>query len=104
MRKTFDLSRPVPGIHSSELPAQSLNAIGEFGMILPYYMNSGDASVIAPSYPAVINYLRLWETNADSLIEPRKGDWYWYEHGEKIDGDVLRGTIPRCRRLKRWPC
>ncbi|MDP4133487.1 MAG: alpha-L-rhamnosidase N-terminal domain-containing protein [Bacillota bacterium] len=79
----------VPGIHCSELPSQSLNAISEFGMIMSYYIHSGDSSVLYESYDAIIKYLSLWEMDKNGLLIPRKGDWYWFDHGEKIDKPVL---------------
>lgn len=82
----------VPGAHSSELPSQSLNAISEFGMIMSYYLNSGDASVIAKAYPAVKAYLELWSVKEDGLVEPRAGDWQWYDHLDFIDADVLENA------------
>ncbi|HZG58184.1 alpha-L-rhamnosidase C-terminal domain-containing protein [Paenibacillus sp.] len=82
----------VPGAHSSELPSQSLNAIGEFGMILSYYWHSGDASVVHRAYPAAKDYLALWRDGRDGLIEPRSGDWRWYDHGEFVDGTVLENA------------
>lgn len=82
----------IPGVHCSELPSQSLNAVGEFGMIMVYYKNSGDVNAIHMSYKAVKEYLGLWKLNRDGLAEPRKGDWQWYDHGCFIDGAVLENA------------
>jgi alpha-L-rhamnosidase len=82
----------VPGKHCAELPSQSLNAISEFGMIMSYYISSGDESVIHECFDAVKNYLQLWSINSKGLVEPREGSWQWYDHGDFIDGAVLENA------------
>ncbi len=82
----------VPGIHCSELPSQSLNAISELGMIMSYYLHSGDSSVLYLSYKPIINYLSLWEFDENGNLLPRrvrKGAWHWFDHGDNIDAEVL---------------
>lgn len=79
----------IPGVHSGELPSQSLNAIGINGMIMSYYMHSGNSDVIDFAYESIKEYLALWKVNNDGSIVNRKGAWDWYDHGEKIDNTVL---------------
>lgn len=82
----------VPGAHCSELPSQSLNAISEIGMIMSYYMNSGDISVLHESYNAIMEYLLLWDMGENGLVLSRKGNWYWFDHGQYIDEPVLENA------------
>lgn len=79
----------VPGVNSSELPAQSLNAISTEGMIMQYYQFTGDRSVIDLAYEPVREYLKLWNVNADGSLINRSGNWEWYDHGSGIDGAVI---------------
>ncbi|MDX1358481.1 MAG: hypothetical protein R3232_06600, partial [Clostridia bacterium] len=51
----------IPGAHCGELPSQSLNAIGMHGMIVSYYMHTGDRSILGPVYEPMQNYLQLWK-------------------------------------------
>lgn len=82
----------VPGVHCSELPSQSLNAISENGMIMSYYMHSGDVDAVFESYDAVKDYLLLWEFDQDGTVIPRAGNWYWFDHGDNIDSRVLENA------------
>jgi alpha-L-rhamnosidase len=91
-RKGDILQGNVPGVYSSELPSQSLNAIGAKGMILSYFMNTGDFTALDESYTAIKRYLGLWDFNDDGLIGARRGDWDWFDHGEFIDIIVLRNA------------
>ncbi len=79
----------VPGQHACELPSQSLNAVSDIGMIMAYAWFSGDLSVLELAYPAIKNYLNLWEITSDGRLIARKGDWQWYDHQNAIDGEVL---------------
>lgn len=45
LRKGDRLVGNVPGMNSKELPAQSLNAISEFGMIAAYYEFTNDLPI-----------------------------------------------------------
>jgi alpha-L-rhamnosidase len=82
----------VPGVHSQELPSQSLNAISEIGMIMSYYINSGDSTILYQCYDAIKEYLWLWNIQDDGTLLPRKGDWYWFDHGEYVDNAVLEAA------------
>ena len=54
LRKGDRLVGNVPGIHFSELPSQSLNAVGTEGMIAKYYEFTGDVSVLQLAFEPVI--------------------------------------------------
>lgn len=82
----------VPGIHSSELPSQSLNAISDVGMIKEYVLHSGDESVLEYSIDAIEKYLLLWDMGQDGFVVPREGNWRWYDHGENNDDDILENA------------
>jgi hypothetical protein len=82
----------VPGEHATELPAQSLNAVSEIGMIAEYALHSGDTSVFDDCYDAVKRYLALWQVGGDGLVSARKGDWRWFDHGANVDEAVLENA------------
>ena len=91
-RKGAALVGNVPGIHSTELPAQSLCAISRLGMIAEYVDFTGDEEPLELAYPAMEDYLKLWDVEACGLVKPRQGDWYWFDHGEGIDAPVLENA------------
>ena len=41
----------------------------------------------------MLDYLKLWNVQSNGLVEPRKGDWAWFDHGERIDAGVLENCI-----------
>lgn len=82
----------VPGVHSTELASQNLNAISEVGMIAQYYKYSGDKSVLSLCFQPIIDYLQLWEMKEDGLISKREGDWYWFDHLYNVDEKVLENA------------
>ena len=92
LRKGDRLVGNVPGDNSSELPSQSLNAISELGMISVYYSVTRDTDIIRLVFEPAIRYLKLWETDSDGVVLPRKGDWEWYDHLYNCDGDILNIT------------
>ena len=89
LRKGDRLVGNVPGDNFIELPAQSLNAISELGMIASYYDATGDVSVIEKYFYPAIKYLKLWEVDGDGVVTERKGDWCWYDHLFNVDGEIL---------------
>lgn len=89
LRKGDCLVGNVPGDCSSELPSQSLNAISEVGMIATYYNATKDISVLELAFEPAINYLKLWETDGDGVVLPRKGNWEWYDHLFNCDKPLL---------------
>ncbi|MGQ1783645.1 alpha-L-rhamnosidase-related protein [Saccharicrinis sp. GN24d3] len=68
---------------SSELTGQSLQYIDQG--IWQYYYNSGDTATLENAYPAVLNYLKLWEMKTDGLPRHRKGYANWVDWG--VDPD-----------------
>jgi alpha-L-rhamnosidase len=83
------LIAPVPdGREIFELPMQILASIGWYGMYT-YYLYSGDNSFIPLAYPAIQNYLKLWEVEPTGLVKVRKGSWSWGDWGENVDMEVL---------------
>lgn len=88
-RKDDILRGNVPGIHSAELPSQSLHALSKNGIMMPYFQNTGDKSLIKTIYPAAIKYLELWDIKEDGLVKARKGNWQWYDHLDHQDKEVL---------------
>jgi len=80
----------VPGMHSGELPSQSLNAISSVGMIREYYMHTGDRDLLDYVIGPIEKYLLLWNMGGDGLVEKRtKIFWAWYDHGVNIDKEIL---------------
>lgn len=78
------LYSPFPGIWDKELPAQSLAAIGRYG-IWSYYMNTGDRGIIEYVYPAIRKYLALWKLDNTNLTDLRQGGWFWGDWGINKD-------------------
>jgi len=89
LRKGDRLVGNVPGDHCMELPAQSLNAISEHGMIAAYYQATQDKSVLELAFEPSIRYLMLWETDEEGVVLPRKGNGEWYDHLYNCDGPIL---------------
>ena len=89
LRKGDILMGNLPGDCFCELPAQSLNAISEWGMIASYYKATKDDSVLELAFEPAVRYLMLWETDSDGVVTPRKGNWEWYDHLFNCDGEVL---------------
>jgi alpha-L-rhamnosidase len=92
LRKGDVLLGCVPGICFAELPAQSLNAIGEYGIISTYYKYTNDLDVVKFSFDPCVKYLMLWEMGDDGLVVQRKGDWSWFDHLYNIDDTVLENA------------
>ncbi len=80
---------PVPEHdNTGELPAQSLAAVGPYGVWM-YYMHTGDRQTIIDVYPAIRKYLSLYQLDEDGLTAYRRGDWSWGDWGENIDIRML---------------
>ena len=87
------LYSPVPaGSWEKELPGQMLSSIGEHGFWY-YYRYTGDRATIAHAYPAVRDYLDLWQLGADGLLIHRAGGWDWGDWGENIDRPVMDNAL-----------
>ena len=79
------LYAPVPcGKYFKELPAQSLAAIGEYGL-WNYYMNTGDADTLAFVYPAMKGYLARLTQDDDGFTNEYYGSWTWGDWGVNKD-------------------
>lgn len=89
LRKGDVLVGNVPGDNFTELPSQSLNAISEWGMVASYYKATGDKEILKLCLEPSINYLKLWNTDSEGVVLPRKGNWEWYDHLFNIDNEVL---------------
>ena len=92
LRKGDVLVGNVPGVHFSELPAQSLNAISEMGFIAEYYSNTGDTEVLLWTFEPALRYLMLWNLNDGGLVIGRNGNWRWFDHLYNVDEDVLENA------------
>lgn len=89
LRKGDVLVGNVPGNHAGELPAQSLNAISEIGMIASYVEYSGDTEILKDCFEPMVRYLMLYEMNEEGLVKNRISGWPWFDHLYNIDADVL---------------
>ncbi len=74
---------------SSELTGQSLQYIDQG--IWQYYYNTGDKVTLANAYPAVFNYLKLWDMQDNGLPMHRKGYANWVDWG--VDPDPTPTNI-----------
>ncbi|NIY18060.1 MAG: glycoside hydrolase family 78, partial [Nitrospinaceae bacterium] len=41
------------------------------------------------AYPAIINYLKLWKTGDNGLVQARRGNWHWFDHLGNQDKTVM---------------
>lgn len=74
-----------------ELPMQILATVGWYGF-WTYYQYTGDAQTIKDVYPAVRDYLTLWQLGDDGLVIHRKGEWDWPDWGENQDVAVMENA------------
>lgn len=80
---------PVPaGNWDGELPMQMLASVGYYGFWI-YCQYSGDTDTIKRVYPAVKQYLSVWEIAPDGLVMQREGGWTWGDWGENKDMTIL---------------
>ncbi len=68
---------------SSELVSQSLQFIIQG--IWQYYYNTGDTATMANAYPAILNYLKIWNMQSNGMPEYRKGYANWVDWGDNSD-------------------
>ena len=89
-RADSTLYSPVPSgpIWSAELPTQMLASVGHYGF-WTYYLETGDLDTIRRVYPAVRDYLALWELDADGLVVQRPGGWTWGDWGNDKDMPLI---------------
>lgn len=96
LRKGDRLVGNVPGAHFSELPAQSLAAISQYGLFGQYEKYSGKQDFFAEALAPCIAYLSLWEMGENGLVLPRQGDWRWFDHLYNQDEAVLENAWYYC--------
>lgn len=89
LRKGDRLVGNVPGENFAELPAQSLQAISELGMIAVYYDHTKEEELLREAFEPCVRYLKLWELDEQGFLISRSGDWSWYDHLYNIDGIVI---------------
>ena len=65
-----------------ELPCQQLAGVCGFRT---YYMYTGDKEFVKSVYDAAVDYINLWKTQDNGLLEHRPGSWDWQDWGSKID-------------------
>jgi alpha-L-rhamnosidase len=88
-RPDSTLFSPIPaGNWNQELPGQMLASVGYFGF-WNYYLNTGDLETMKQVYPGIKKYLDIWKLKEDGILEERTGDWYWGDHGELVDRQLL---------------
>ena len=92
LRKGAVLVGNVPGIHFSELPAQSLCAISEVGMLAEYWRYTGNKPLLSAAFEPMVAYLKCWETDERGLVRERSGNWGWHDHLFNVDAPVLENT------------
>ena len=92
LRKGDRLVGNVPGANFSELPGQSLNAISGLGLLGQYEKYSGRQDFFQEALFPCAAYLNLWKIDGEGLVQPRKGDWYWFDHLYNQDDPVLENA------------
>lgn len=92
LRKGDVLVGNVPGENFSELPAQSLAAISEWGLVAQYWKYSGDLETLKMVQEPAVRYLSLWQMGEDDLLVRRVGNWQWYDHLHNCDGPVIENA------------
>lgn len=83
--KAFPLRSP--GSNLSENPGQTLSFLVA---TYEYYLATGDAETMRAFYPAAVNYLKLWDMNADGTVKYRNGSFVWVDWGDGYDQEVLQ--------------
>ena len=58
-------------------------------MVSVYYEITKDNDIISLAFEPSVRYLMLWETDAEGVVIPRKGNWEWYDHLFNCDKNVL---------------
>lgn len=79
------------GSWNRELPRQMLASVGYYGF-WNYYRNTGDVETIRKAYPAVRDYLSIWQLDDGGLVVHRTGEWDWTDWGKNFDVAVLESA------------
>ncbi len=82
------LYSPEPGIWTTELPSQSLAAVGKYGFWNCYF-NTGRREIVEKTYPSVKKYLDIWQFDENGLPQYRQGGWDWGDWGFEIDCHLI---------------
>lgn len=81
----------VPGAQPIELPGQNLCAVSDVGMVAEYYEHTGDKTALKDFFKPLEEYLALWDFDyLSGKIITRPCDWYWLDHGDEVDNDILQ--------------
>ncbi len=75
-----------PSATTNEIPMQNLAFLVT---AYDYYLYTGDADTMKKVYPIFVNYLKLWNQNADGSIEYRNGSFPWVDWGSGYDSDLM---------------
>jgi len=84
---SFNARKVLAGQYGGlELPSQSLQFAGLQG-VWWYYFNTGDLETIKSCYPAIHDYLTIYNMDPDGVVQYRNGwnNWNWDDWG--ADGD-----------------
>jgi len=81
----------VPGDWEIELSQQNLFAFGDLGL-WNYYLHTGDIETIRSLYPAIREYLLLWDMQPNGLVAHRSTGWNWYDWGVNIDEPLIENA------------
>jgi glycogen debranching enzyme len=68
-----------------------LASVGYYGF-WGYYRYTGDAETMRVVYPAVRDYLSIWELDERGLVRHRTGEWDWTDWGKNMDVAVLESA------------
>ncbi len=76
-----------PSSTTNENPVQTLNFLVS---VYEYLLYTGDEATVKLFYPVAVDYLKLWELNADGSIVYRNGTFIWIDWGDGADAEVLQ--------------
>ena len=88
--KNNEIPLRSPGMLTNENPGQTLAFLAA---VRDYYLYTGDAATVKAFYPLAVNYLKLWELNADGSIVYRNGTFNWVDWGNGYDQEVLQNAF-----------
>lgn len=79
-----------PGMLTNENPGQTLAFLVA---VRDYYLYTGDADTVKKFYPLAVDYLKLWDLNADGTVVYRNGTFNWVDWGSGYDQVVLQNAF-----------
>ena len=80
----------TPSITLNECPVQVLAFVSS---VWSYYLYTGDAETVKIFYPIAQKYLKLYNLQADGLLEYRNGSFMWTDWGEGYDAQILENCF-----------